>query len=66
MPPSLDVLAERLTRRGSESADSLHKRIAKSKEEIARSGEFDKVILNDNFDIACEETIQVIRNFIKS
>jgi len=66
MPPSLDVLAERLTGRGSESADSLHKRIAKAKEEIARSGEFDKVILNDNFDIACEETIQVIRNFIKS
>jgi guanylate kinase len=65
MPPSLEILAERLTGRGSESADSLHKRIAKSKEEIARNGEFDKVILNDNFDIACEEAMQVIRNFIK-
>ncbi len=66
MPPSLVVLEERLHKRGSESADSLHKRIAKAKGEIARSGEFDKVILNDNFDISCEETIQVIRNFIKS
>ena len=66
MPPSLAILEERLKKRGSESTDSLHKRIAKAKSEIAKSGEFDKVILNDNFDIACEETIQVIRNFIKS
>ena len=65
MPPSLAVLEERLQKRGSESVDSLQKRIAKSKEEIARSGEFDKIILNDNFDIACEEAMQVIRNFIK-
>jgi guanylate kinase len=66
MPPSLETLEERLQSRGSESADSLHKRISKAKGEIARSGEFDKVILNDNFDIACEKTMQVIRNFIKS
>ena len=66
MPPSLAVLEERLQKRGSESADSLQKRIAKAKGEIGRSGEFDKVILNDNFDIACKETMQVIRNFIKS
>ena len=66
MPPSLVVLEERLQKRGSESIDSLRKRIAKAKGEIARSGEFDKVILNDNFDIACEEAMQVIRNFIKS
>ena len=66
MPPSLDELAERLQKRGSESEGSLHKRIVKAKSEIARSGEFDKVILNDNFDIACEEAMQVILNFIKS
>jgi guanylate kinase len=65
MPPSLAILEERLKKRGSESTDSLHKRIAKAKGEIARSGEFDKVILNDNFDIACEESMRVIRNFIK-
>jgi len=66
MPPSLAVLEERLQKRGSESVDSLQKRIAKSKEEIARSGEFDKVILNDDFEVACKETMQVIHNFIKS
>jgi len=55
-----------LQKRGSESADSLYKRIAKAKGEIARSGEFDKVILNDDFDIACKKTMAVIHNFIQS
>ena len=64
MPPSLEVLKERLQNRGSESADSLQKRIAKAKEEIARSGEFDKVILNDDFGVACMETMEVIQTFI--
>ena len=49
MPPSLAVLEERLQSRGSESAESLQKRLTKAKGEIAKSEEFDKVILNDNF-----------------
>jgi len=64
MPPSLTVLEERLQKRGSESADSLRKRIAKAKGEIERSGEFDKVIMNDDFDIACKETKHLIQTFI--
>ena len=64
MPPSLETLEERLQNRGSESIDSLQKRIAKAKGEIARSGEFDKVILNDDFAIACRETMEVIQKFI--
>ena len=64
MPPSLAVLEERLQKRGSESADSLQKRVTKAKGEIARSGEFDKVILNDDFAIACRETMEVIQKFI--
>ena len=65
MPPSLEVLGERLQKRGSESADSFQERIAKAKEEIARSGEFDKVILNDDFTMARMETMEVIQKFIK-
>ncbi len=64
MPPSLETLKERLQNRGSESADSLQKRITKAKGEIARSGEFDKVILNDDFDMACKETKQLIQTYI--
>ena len=64
MPPSLETLKERLQNRGSESTESLEKRLAKAKEEIARSGEFDKVILNDDFDMACKEAKQLIQTYI--
>ncbi len=66
MPPSLEVLAERLVGRGSESDESLQKRLDKAEEEIARNQEFDVVILNDDLEIACEETQDVITNFINS
>ena len=64
MPPSLAVLEERLQKRGSESVDSLQKRIAKAEREIAKSEEFDKVILNDDFSMACRHTMKVIQKFI--
>ena len=64
MPPSLEILKERLQNRGSESTESLEKRLAKAKGEIARSVEFDKVILNDNFDLACKEAMQLIQTYI--
>jgi guanylate kinase len=66
MPPSLEVLAERLIGRGSESDESLQKRLDKAEEEISQNQEFDTVILNDDLSIACEETQEVITNFIKS
>ena len=66
MPPSVDVLRERLSGRGSETDEKIEVRLAKAEEEIAKNQKFDKVILNDDFEIACEETQKVISNFIKS
>ena len=66
MPPSLEVLQKQLIDRGSESEESLQKRLDKAEVEIAKNQEFDSVILNDDFDIACKKTMQVIHNFIKS
>jgi guanylate kinase len=66
IPPSVDVLRERLSGRGSETDEKIEVRLAKAEEEIAKNQKFDKVILNDDFEIACEETQKVISNFIKS
>jgi len=66
MPPSIDVLRERLSGRSSESEEKIEIRLNKASEEISRNQEFDKVILNDDFEIACKETLEVISNFIKS
>jgi len=66
MPPSVDVLRERLSSRGSESKEMLEKRLSKAEEEISRNQGFDSVILNDDFEIACKEAKQLINNFINS
>ena len=66
IPPSIEVLRERLAGRGSESEESLQKRITKAAAEIARNQEFDKVVLNDDFQLACEEVKQLITKFIYS
>ena len=66
MPPSVDILRERISNRGSESKEMIEKRLNKSEEELSRNQEFDSVILNDNFEIACKEAKQIITNFIKS
>ena len=66
MPPSIEILRKRLSGRGSESEESLGKRLGKAKEEIANNHKFDVVILNDDFATACAETKEVITNFIHS
>ncbi len=66
MPPSLDVLKKRLSNRGSETKESLNVRLDIAEQEIARHNEFDAVILNDDFNVACEEAKKVITNFITS
>ncbi len=65
MPPSIEVLTERLRARGSESEKSLQTRINNAAKEISRNNEFDAVILNDNFNLAGEELEELITAFIK-
>ncbi len=66
MPPSVDVLRKRLTGRGSESEEKLELRLTKAEKEISKNQQFDEIILNDDFKIACEETIVAIKKFINS
>mgnify|MGYP006176345383 CR=1 FL=1 len=66
MPPSLEELRERLAKRGTESEKSLQIRMEIAEQEIAKNNDFDIVILNDNFNYACEKIKEVIINFIDS
>ena len=59
-------MEKRLSARGSESKESLQIRINIAEQEILRNNEFDIVILNDDFDFACEEVREVITKFINS
>ena len=63
-PPSLDILFERLTKRATDNKSSLQKRMNKAAEEIKYKDQFDKIINNDKLDIAINETVNIIENFI--
>lgn len=59
-PPSWEVLVERLTGRGTESAEVVARRLETARTELAAQGEFDVVIVNDEVDRACEELVSLL------
>ncbi|MEQ1667000.1 MAG: guanylate kinase [Sulfuriferula sp.] len=61
VPPSLAVLQQRLQGRGQDSADVVARRLAAAREDISHVGEFDYVIINDNFDTALADFQAVLR-----
>ncbi len=65
MPPSIEVLNKRLTKRGTDSKIEIEKRLAKAEEEMRYATQFDKVILNDELFLAKNEAEKLLRGFLK-
>lgn len=63
-PPSIEVLKERLIKRGTDSAEVIAKRIEKAAEEISQQIHFDHIVLNDNLDAATEQVLSLIQGFL--
>jgi guanylate kinase len=63
-PPSLEILKERLTKRGTDFPDQIQVRIDKAEEEMAYSRSFDCVVRNDQIEKAVAETMTLIRDFL--
>ncbi len=59
-PPSLKVLAERLTRRGEDDSATLKARLNAAEEEMKHAKYYDYVVINDQFDKAIEEIKAII------
>jgi guanylate kinase len=62
--PSLEVLESRLNDRGTESAESLSRRIYKAKFEMTFAPQFDISILNDDFARSSAETVAAVTEFL--
>jgi guanylate kinase len=60
-PPSFEELEARLRGRGDLSEERVQRRLATAREELARAGEFDHVIVNDDLDQAVAELERLIR-----
>ena len=65
MPPSIEVLEQRLRKRGTESEESIQKRLGRSAKELNEASKFDVTIVNDNLERAVEETRRVLEEFLK-
>ncbi|MET3113191.1 guanylate kinase [Pedobacter sp. CG_S7] len=64
-PPSLEVLKERLTGRGTDSLAKLKERFIKAEKELQYADKFDVILKNYDLDVACQEAERLIDNFIK-
>jgi guanylate kinase len=61
LPPSLDALMRRLNQRGEDGADVISRRLAAARTEIGHVGEFNYVIINDDFAEAARDLISIVR-----
>lgn len=52
MPPSRDILLERLRARGQDDESVIEKRMAEANAEMSHYHEYDYLVINDNFDTA--------------
>ena len=64
-PPSLEVLIERLTGRGTDSAEKLQERFIKAEKELNYAPEFDIILKNYDLQTACSEAEELVRDFLK-
>jgi len=65
MPPSLEVLRQRLEKRGTDSPEAIEHRLDKAEYEMEFAPHFDVVIYNDDFDRAKESAFKAIEAFVK-
>lgn len=63
-PPSMTVLAERLKNRGSETDESLKKRLQRAEMELSYADRFDYIVINDDLETAYAEVKEIIEPYI--
>ena len=61
LPPSIETLQQRLNNRGQDSAEVIAKRVSAARDEMRHLVEFDYVTINDNFEVALEDLMAIIR-----
>jgi guanylate kinase len=62
--PSVEVLRERLIKRGTDSPEAIEERVAKAEEEMTYETQFDYVLVNDDLNTAYAESEKVVEDFL--
>lgn len=63
-PPSLDVLRERLERRGTDSTDVIDRRMQRSAWELEQAEHFDHVVVNDDLSSSIPAVAALITTYL--
>ncbi len=63
-PPSVDELKRRLQSRGTESLESLQTRLNKAIFELSFKHQFNKIVINDDLELVCIETENIVKEFL--
>ncbi|MDH5408409.1 MAG: guanylate kinase [Gammaproteobacteria bacterium] len=61
LPPSREALRERLQGRGQDSEEIIERRMRDAESEMSHYGEFDYLVINDDFDVALAELVAIIK-----
>ncbi len=61
LPPSIEALAQRLTGRATDSEAVIARRVSAARAEIGHVGEFDYVIINNDFEEATRDLTAIVR-----
>ncbi|MBO7511158.1 MAG: guanylate kinase [Bacteroidales bacterium] len=64
-PPTLEELMNRLKKRGTETEESLKKRLDKAEYELSFAPQFDRIVLNDDLATAQQEMIDLVQAFLE-
>jgi guanylate kinase len=64
MPPSFEILKERLVSRSTESEESLDKRLDKAALELTFAPHFDYTLINNNLGEALNKSVEVVAGFL--
>lgn len=65
MPPDIETLGRRLRARGTDSEETISRRLAKAEFEMGFAPKFDTIVVNDNLDKAVKDVEAHIRKFCK-
>lgn len=60
LPPSLDVLKQRITGRGTESLETIERRMNEASRELGLLSHYDYAVMNDEIDAACDRIRSII------
>ncbi len=63
MPPSIEILKERLLSRGTDSLKTIERRIKNAEDEIAENNFYRHIVVNDNLDVAGNEIKELIKKY---